>query len=214
MTVKHAKPLSLIKTVVFYSTATKIHLHSLFEKLGVKRAYKRKILCKMVGSNKSVQACRSRETVELKVSPITTFVGVINPFLPPVLPLRLQVIPVSSAGASICPIPPSVYLVARSFWLPFSSSRPPAPDTPVAVPVTSVSLGARKHVATIWYVCTGIWGWTLQCLERGTSGGGKGYSIRIPPEPEPSAEFLPLDKSWQQVSVKQEGQGTFQEWGG
>lgn len=37
--------------------------------------------------------------------------------------------------------------------------------------------------------------------------GGKGYSIRIPPEPEPCAEFLPSDKSRQQVTAKREGQG-------
>lgn len=37
--------------------------------------------------------------------------------------------------------------------------------------------------------------------------GGKGYSIRIPPEPEPCAEFLPSDKSRQQATVKWEGQG-------
>lgn len=37
--------------------------------------------------------------------------------------------------------------------------------------------------------------------------GGKGYSIRIPPEPEPCAEFLPSDKSRQQVTVKREGAG-------
>lgn len=37
--------------------------------------------------------------------------------------------------------------------------------------------------------------------------GGKGYSIRIPPEPEPCAEFLPSDKSRQQVTVKRDGRG-------
>lgn len=37
--------------------------------------------------------------------------------------------------------------------------------------------------------------------------GGKGYSIGIPPEPEPYAEFLPSDKSRQQVTAKWEGQG-------
>lgn len=36
--------------------------------------------------------------------------------------------------------------------------------------------------------------------------GGKGYSIRIPPEPELCGEFLPSDKSSQRVMVKKEGQ--------
>ncbi len=36
---------------------------------------------------------------------------------------------------------------------------------------------------------------------------GKGYSMGIPPEPEPCAEFLPSDKSSQQVTAKWEGQG-------
>lgn len=35
--------------------------------------------------------------------------------------------------------------------------------------------------------------------------GGKGYSIRIPPEPELCAEFLPSDKSSQQVTAEKEG---------
>lgn len=34
---------------------------------------------------------------------------------------------------------------------------------------------------------------------------GKGYSIGIPPKPEPCAEFLPSDKSRQQVTAKGEG---------
>lgn len=131
----------------------------------------------MVGYNKSVQARRSRQTVELKVSPITTFVGVINPFLPPISPyscrssrchqlawayVRHLLLSVLSVCLSVCfsiPCPPRLL------------SSPP--NTHVAVPVTSVSHGPRKHVATTWYVCTGIWGWTLPCFERGTSGGGK-----------------------------------------
>lgn len=50
------------------------------------KARKRKILCKKVGYNKSVQALRSEQTAELKVSAITTFVGVIGPFVPPISP--------------------------------------------------------------------------------------------------------------------------------
>lgn len=45
----------------------------------------------------------------------------------------------------------------------------------------------------------------LPCFERGTSGGGKGYSIGIPPEL--CADFLPSDKSSQGVTAKREGRG-------
>lgn len=107
----------------------------------------------MEGYNKSAPTRRSRPTAELKVSHVTTFVGVINPFLPPRPPFtpagQPEVISwhAHMSNTSFCPrIPP-----------PSRLSRP-LPSAPVTFPITSVSPGARKHVATTRYVRAGIFG--------------------------------------------------------
>lgn len=170
--VQHAKPLSLIKAGFTAPPLKVIFTPCWNAQHWIKKACKRKILCKKVGCNKS--ALGSRQTVELKVSPITTFVGVINPFLPPISPYSSR----SSwcrqlAWTYVWHLRLSVFLSASLFLV-----CSPTPNTRVTVPVTSVGHGPRKHVATTWYVCTGIWGWALPCFERGTSGGGKRLQYR------------------------------------
>lgn len=159
----------------------------------------------MEGYNKSLRTRRSRQTAELKVSHVTTFVGVINPFFPPALPLLLQVSLKSSAGMRICPTPPSV-----RWFSPFLALPPPT-----LLSLFPSLLSAPVHTNMLWPLdpfARGIWGWTLPRFDGGTSGKGKGYSIGIPPEP--CTEFLPSDKSRQQVSVKLEGWGEMRERGG
>lgn len=103
----------------------------------------------MEGSNKSRQACGTRQTAELKVSHVTTLVGVINPVLPPVPP------PTAAGQPGV--ISWHAHMSNTSFC-PLILPCPPTTNAPVTVPVASVSPGARKHVATTRYACAGIWG--------------------------------------------------------
>lgn len=111
----------------------------------------------MEGHNKSARTRRSRPTAELKVSHVTTFVGVINPFLPPRPPFtpagQPEVISwhAHMSNTSFCP---------RILPLP-GSAAPPLPSAPVTFPITSVSPGVRKHVATTRYVRAGILGMNI-----------------------------------------------------
>lgn len=66
----------------------------------------------MEGYNKSRQACETRQTAELKVSHVTTLVGVINPVLPPAPPLTAAGQPgviswhAHMSNTSFCPLTP------------------------------------------------------------------------------------------------------------
>lgn len=154
----------------------------------------------------------------LNSSAVTSLVGVINLLLPPVSPRLRRVTVVSSAGASICPTPPSLSLGLSLFLLlstPPSASHPPPPRHPlpnarVTVAVTSVGRGPPRNMLRPFDMFVrGFGDERYHVLREEHLAGGKGYSIRIPPEPEPCAEFLPSDKSRQQVTVKREGRGVW-----
>lgn len=168
----------------------------------------------MVGYNKSDRARRPRQTVELKVSPITTFVGVINPFLPPISPYSSRscwchqlawayvqhlLLPVCLSCRSVC------FSVPR---LPRLLSSPPTLMSP-----SPSLLSAVLHVNMLRppdMFVRGFGDEHYRVVSEEHLAGVKGYSIRIPPEL--CSEFLPSDKSRQQVTGR--GRGGMRERGG
>lgn len=168
----------------------------------------------MVGYNKSDQARRLRQTVELKVSPITTFVGVINPFLPPISPYSSRSCWCHQlARAYVQHLLLSVCLSCRSVcfsvpWPPCLLSSPPTLTSP-----SPSLLSAAVHVNMLRPPDMFVRGFGDEhycVVSEEHLAGVKGYSIRIPPEL--CAEFLPSDKSTQQVTGR--GRGGMRERGG
>lgn len=100
-----------------------------------------KFCVKKVGYNKSVQALGSLQTIELKVSTVTTFVGVISPFVPPYLllppPGHPGVISWREHMSDIF-IPMSV-----CFSFPFPPSLPSNPQKIVSPSLSLLSAMAR-----------------------------------------------------------------------
>lgn len=100
---------------------------------------------------------------------------------------------------------------------PLPAILPPAApkNARVTVAVTSVGRGPPRNMLRPFDMFVrGFGDERYHVLREEHLAGGKGYSIRIPPEPEPCAEFLPSDKSRQQVTVKREGRGVWRGPGG